>query len=83
MNIGTEVIINKLEEKVTSVKKAIHTQDNERLTEDLISIKAYCDLLLEARKDVRPAVVMETKITSSETKVVLKEKPDSESLFDF
>ncbi|QOY37296.1 DUF5327 family protein [Anaerobacillus isosaccharinicus] len=84
MNIGTEVIIKKLEERVQAVKKAISTNDKEKLTEDLISMKAYCDLLLEAQKDVKP--MTETKIekmSNEKNKTVVSDEPDSGSLFDF
>lgn len=84
MNIGTEVIVKKLEERVQAVKKAINTNDKEKLTEDLISMKAYCDLLLEAQKDVKP--LTETKIekmSNEKNKTVVSDEPDSGSLFDF
>lgn len=84
MKIGTEVIIKKLEERVQAVKNAINTNDKERLTEDLISMKAYCDLLLEAQKDVKP--MTETKIekmSKEKNKTVVSDEPDSGSLFDF
>ncbi|RXJ02762.1 hypothetical protein DS745_05470 [Anaerobacillus alkaliphilus] len=74
-----EIILKKIEERVVAAK--IHT--GEKLTEDLISIKAYCDLLLEAEKDERPATVSAPRQSAEKPKLVTHEKPDSDSLFDF
>lgn len=79
MNIGPEFIIKKIEEKVLAAKKSIHNGDNEKLTEDLISIKAYCELLIETPKQ-RTAVV-EAKIEQKKKASI--DQSDSDSLFDF
>ncbi|MFN7252035.1 MAG: DUF5327 family protein [Anaerobacillus sp.] len=89
MIIGTEVIIKKLEEKMIAIKSTIYEGDNQKLTENLISIKAYCDLLLEAQKNtsslyepISPKVSLEKK-SPEKHKRVFSEKPETDSLFDF
>lgn len=94
MNIGTEIIIKKLDEKMMAIKSMIYEGDNQKLTEDLISIKAYCDLLLEAQKStgslnegnslkVSHLKQNHEKHNQMKQKLDFTEKPDSESLFDF
>jgi hypothetical protein len=89
MNIGTEVIIKKLEEKMIAIKSTINEGDNQKLTEDLISIKAYCDLLLEAQKRTSSLIepssskVSHEKQNYEKQKPIFSEKPETDSLFDF
>ncbi|OIJ11799.1 hypothetical protein BKP37_15280 [Anaerobacillus alkalilacustris] len=91
MNIGTETIVKKLEEKVQEIKFALANQEQKKLKEELISIKAYCDLLLEATPEeqisVSTPVIKNPSIENSkqpeQKQKVQLEKPSSDSLFDF
>ncbi len=78
-----DIIFKQLEERVQAAK--IHT--GEKLKEDLISIKVYCDLLLEGATETSStpalAAVVKAKTTVEKPKIVTNEVPASDSLFDF
>lgn len=79
MSISTETIIQKLEEKLRLAKKALHNHDEQMLTEQMITIKAYCELVLEAKTTNLPT----PKQVQPQEKVHVLEETNKESLLDF
>lgn len=84
MNVRPEIIIKKIEEKLDSLKYSI-ANNEKTIAEDLISIKAYCDVLLEAEKDDRSKKTdLPSKSSEPSTRTnQLSDQDEGDSLLDF